>query len=118
MIDLSDGLSGDLAHICELNAVGATINITHLPISDALHTYAHHLDKPAYEIALQGGEDYELLFTTRPESLSRIKRWNTHGLLDASHIGTITPKQQGLQMITPTGLTRPIRIQSYEHFRS
>ena len=117
MIDLSDGLSGDLARLCEMNAVGATIDVTHLPISDALHTYAHHIGEQAYEIALQGGEDYELLFAVRPESLPRLKRWNTRGLLDATHIGTITPRRQGLQMITPTGSTQPIHIQSYEHFR-
>lgn len=118
MIDLSDGLSGDMARLCEINTVGATINVTHLPISDALRTYAQHAGEQAYEIALQGGEDYELLFAVRPESLSRIKRWKTRSLLDATHIGTITPKRQGLRMITPTGSIRPIHIQSYEHFRS
>lgn len=117
MIDLSDGLSGDLARLCALNAVGATINVTHLPISDALRIYAHHLGEQAYDIALQGGEDYELLFAVRPESLPRIKRWRTRGLLDATHIGTFTPNRQGLQMITSTGSMRPMRIQSYEHFR-
>jgi len=118
MIDLSDGLSGGLAHLCELNAVGATINVSHLPISDALRTYAHRMGEQAYDIALQGGEDYELLFAIRPESLSRLKRWITRGLLNATHIGTITPKQQGLRMITPTGSIRRMPIRSYEHFRS
>ena len=117
MIDLSDGLSGDLAHLCEMNAVGATIDVTHLPMSGALHAYAHHIGERAYEIALQGGEDYELLFAVRPKSLPRIKRWNTRGLLDATHIGTITPKRQGMQMITPTGSIQPMLIQSYEHLR-
>tara|TARA_B100000315_G_scaffold260336_1_gene320946 strand:- start:5297 stop:6322 length:1026 start_codon:yes stop_codon:yes gene_type:complete len=117
MIDLSDGLSGDLARICELNSVGATVNITHLPISKALCTYAHYIGKQAYKIALQGGEDYELLFTVRPESLPRIKRWKTQGLLDATHIGTITPKRKGIQIITPAGLLQPMRIKSYDHFQ-
>ncbi len=118
MIDLSDGLSGDLAHLCELNAVGATINVTHLPISDALRAYAQHVGEQAYNIALKGGEDYELLFAVKPEAVPRLKRWNTRGLLDATHIGTIQPKRQGLQMITPTGSIRPMPIRSYEHFQS
>ena len=118
MVDLSDGLSGDLARLCELNAVGATINVTHLPLSKALLTYAQHVGERAYNIALQGGEDYELLFAVRPESLPRLKWWNTRGLIDATHIGTIRPKRQGLQMITPTGSILPIHTRSYEHFRS
>ena len=117
MIDVSDGLSGDLTRLCESSAVGATINVAQLPISDALRTYAYHVGEEAYEIALQGGEDYELLFAVRPESLLLIKRWNARHLLDATHIGTITPRQQKLQMITPAGAIRPVTIRSFEHFR-
>ena len=118
MIDLSDGLSGDLAHLCELNDVGAIIDATRLPLSDALQTYARHVGEHAHEIALQGGEDYELLFTVKPNAFSRIAQLNAEGLLHVTHIGTITPKHHGLRMITPAGANKHINIQSYDHFQS
>src|SRR5881396_1626150 len=62
-IDLSDGLSGDLVHICEQSGVGAEIETSALPLSPACRAYAAASRLDPVRLALTGGEDYELLFS-------------------------------------------------------
>src|SRR5436305_7938301 len=63
MLDISDGLSGDLAHLCERSQVGARVDLARLPLSPAIHTIAYETGQDPWHWALHGGEDYELLFT-------------------------------------------------------
>ncbi|NOX96705.1 MAG: thiamine-monophosphate kinase, partial [Nitrospirae bacterium] len=90
MIDLSDGLASDLRHICEASKVGAEIRLEKIPISRRTRKLAGASGKDALQLALEGGEDYELLFTLpakRVEALiSRVK-------FPLSVIGEITNKK-------------------------
>ena len=73
MIDISDGLSVDLSHLVEESGYGAEIHKERLPVSSELRA----LQKRAYDFALNGGEDYQLLFSVAPEKvkiLSRLKK--------------------------------------------
>lgn len=70
MIDLSDGISSDLAHVCGMSGVGARIHVDRLPIDDDLRNYFHSDD--FLEMALNGGEDFELLFTVSPENADEV----------------------------------------------
>jgi thiamine-monophosphate kinase len=70
-MDISDGLIGDLAHICQESKVGAQINVDLVPISPAVITC---FGERALELALTGGEDYELLFTASPQVMNRVKK--------------------------------------------
>ncbi len=63
MIDVSDGLAGDLAHICRQSAVDIVIDPTLLPVSDALRAYCDSAGRHPTDLVLGGGEDYELAFT-------------------------------------------------------
>ncbi len=63
MIDVSDGLSSDLTHICKQSGVGAVIRTEHIPLSSHLGKMAGHYKLNPMELALNGGEDYQLLFT-------------------------------------------------------
>lgn len=116
-IDLSDGLSGDLRHLCTESRVGAEIELTTLPISAACRAHAENRRLDAAMIALTGGEDYELLFTAPPAKQATIARHaRAHGF-HITRIGTIRPRRFGMRMNTPGGTMKPIPNMSYEHFR-
>jgi thiamine-monophosphate kinase len=68
LIDISDGLSSDLAHICEASDVGARIYAERLPVNKELRTF--FADNEAFLMALNGGEDFELIFTSREKNIS------------------------------------------------
>lgn len=73
MMDISDGVASDLRHILKASGVGATVQVSKLPLSeDLLACSARHGWDPV-EIALEGGEDYELLFTVSPEKEKRLR---------------------------------------------
>lgn len=82
LIDVSDGLSSDLAHICDASGVGAEIDAASLPIERSLVNFFDDAERT--ELALHGGEDFELLFTVPPKHVDAIDRSN------ATHIGYIT----------------------------
>ncbi|HSO71693.1 MAG TPA: thiamine-phosphate kinase [Thermodesulfobacteriota bacterium] len=63
MIDLSDGLASDLRHICRASGVGALLDADQIPLSPALRTAADALNTSPLQLALTGGEDYQLLFS-------------------------------------------------------
>ncbi len=68
-MDISDGIASDLRHILEESRVGAEVELSRIPISESLLKICRANDWDPYELALCGGEDYELLFTCRPDSI-------------------------------------------------
>lgn len=63
MIDISDGLAPDLLHLCKASGVGCRIDAARIPIDQGVYTVAEEMHLDAHQLALYGGEDYELLFT-------------------------------------------------------
>lgn len=116
-IDLSDGLSGDLRHICEESRVGAELDLGKIPISAACRAYAERHRLQPVQLALTGGEDYELLFTASSRNHSTIERQARARGYRVTCIGTIRPQRFGIQMTANDGTMRPIPMTSYEHFR-
>ncbi len=105
-IDVSDGLSTDLRHLCEASGVGAVVEAAALP----LHPLLTELSQPqALQLALHGGEDYELLFTARPTA--RIPR--RIGRVPLTRIGTIT-RGSGI-FLSNAGKQTSLRAQGWEH---
>ena len=108
MIDISDGLSTDLAHICDESGVGAEIQAEAIPRAI--------IGKPSRQVdlsfALHGGDDYELLFTAKPGRRipARI------GGLPVTQIGKIT-RGQKIVLLNQLGIARQLRPQGWEHFR-
>ncbi len=103
-IDLSDGLSTDLAHLCRESGVAAEVDATLLPI----------LPGASLAQALHGGEDYELLFTAPPTA--RLPR-KVAGVAIAriGRIATLRPGQPAVTLLTPQG-SQPLHPQGWQHF--
>ncbi|MFC1915437.1 thiamine-phosphate kinase [Chloroflexota bacterium] len=69
-IDISDGLIADLSHVCKASQVGARVQVEHVPVLPAVKA---NFANRALELALSGGEDYELLFTASTETIDKVK---------------------------------------------
>jgi len=110
MIDLSDGLSVDLAHICEESRVGAEVEAARIPISAAL---AHFARNPL-EMALNGGEDYELLFTVRPSKAAAVEALAPEYRL--TRIGRIRPGRTVYLIAAGGKKKKPLQARGFEHF--
>jgi thiamine-monophosphate kinase len=115
-IDISDGLSGDLRHICEESHVGAALDLSALPLSTACCAYAASRKLNPVDLALTGGEDYELLVTVPPRQRPRLERTALERGFSLTCIGKIHPLRFGIQALSPHGRPHPLANRSYEHF--
>ncbi|MGA1864131.1 MAG: thiamine-phosphate kinase [bacterium] len=118
MIDLSDSLSQDLNHICRSSEVGARIKKEAVPIAPDVKKLVTARRKDPFLYALTGGEDYELLFTVRPEDVELTKELV---LKEAGtyvyEIGEICPAEDGIILIDEmTGDEKPIMPSGFNHF--
>ena len=113
MIDTSDGLSTDLAHICEASGVGAKVWADHIP-KVAVPGHLQKLGLDPLRLALDGGEDYELLFTV-PKRLAQHLPRAVHGV-PITIIGEITREKQNL-LIDDSGRTKDLPAQGWDPFR-
>lgn len=115
-IDISDGLSGDLRHICEESRAGAEVIVSSLPISSACRSYAESTGQDPGTLALAGGEDYELLFTIPTRHRARFERLAVRQSIRITRIGAMKPVRESICIVTPDGRRRPMPNLSYEHF--
>ncbi len=116
MLDISDGLSGDLAHLCERSQVGARVELARLPLSPAIHTIAHETGQDPWHWALHGGEDYELLFTVAQGYEQQVsKAIQAATGTPVSVIGSILPFEEQMQLLHPDGQRENLRPQGWDH---
>ena len=116
-IDLSDGLSGDLRHICEESHVGVALDLSALPLSPACRAYAASRKLDPAALALTGGEDYELLFTLPPRRKAEVERAATLHRFRITCIGAIRQARHGIHAIGQDRTPHPLPSSSYEHFK-
>jgi thiamine-monophosphate kinase len=111
MIDVSDGVSSDLMHICKQSGTGAIIEETGIPIHTDAKMMALKFEIDPLNCALNGGEDYELLFTINPKDLEQIRL-----LPDLYIMGEITGKSEGVKLHTSGGKIHDLFAQGWKHF--
>jgi thiamine-monophosphate kinase len=118
LVDLSDGLSSDLSHICEASGVGAQLQATSIPMHAQTRCVAQALQADALAYALHGGEDFELCLTAPPGHLSPLQA----AFVQRFHcplvrVGTILVGS-GVTLCLADGTQSPLHAQGYDHFRS
>jgi len=104
MIDISDGLSTDLGHICKESGVGAEIDARAIPL------FGRGKSRVWLDFALHGGDDYELLFTSGKQVPKEIDG------IPITFIGEIT-RQKGMRLVDEAGRKRTLASKGWEHFR-
>lgn len=117
MIDLSDGITKDLAEIGRASGVGGRIYLDRLPISTATRKTAQFLNKEAVSYALAAGEDYELLFTIKAGRYEEFQRMVVDKLNSSiTIIGEIVSEGKGLKMVDKEGKEKDFPPRGFIHF--
>ena len=111
MIDVSDGLSSDLFHICKQSKVGALIYEDKLPIDKQTYDTAVEFGLDPITCVLNGGEDYELLFTIDQKDFSKLEKHP-----DIHFIGHITEEKEGKYLVTKSETAVKLQAQGWRHF--
>ncbi len=112
MIDISDGLASEILHICNNSKTGATIYEEKIPLDHRMGQVAHEFNMDPTTCALNGGEDYELLFTISPADFEKIK-----DLEEMHPIGHITEAGEGANLFTSSGQLVKLTAQGWDHLR-
>lgn len=112
-IDISDGLSADLGHICRQSGLGVCLQVDKLP----LHPLLNRLPiEQAIDIALTGGDDYEICMTVNPARLGHFQAWLRQQGLTAALIGCMEA-EPGMRLLDGQGRRVPIAPRGYDHFK-
>ncbi len=118
MIDISDGLSSEIHHICRESRVGARLFAAQIPICSGAREVAQKLGRSPLDYALGGGEDFELLFTLCPGDVERVR---SHLLNNTGTpvrvIGEIVEPAKGVIIVGEDGRERKMPALGYRHFR-
>lgn len=113
MIDVSDGLASDLIHICKQSGAGAVIYEDKLPVDAMTYRTAVEFNIDPVTCVMNGGEDYELLFTIRQKDFDKVKNHP-----DIHFIGYMQDQKKGINLVTKSGTAVPIHAQGWDHFRN
>lgn len=117
MIDTSDGFLGDLGHICQDSGVGAELIQEKLPISEELRQAAFELKLDPYDLFLEDSDDYELIITTAPKNVVKIRSTVASiSKVPVTEVGKITGSVENIQLVLSDGARRHIKPAGWNHF--
>ncbi len=111
MMDISDGLSSELLHISSQSNVGVTIYEEQIPITEQTYNQSVDFQIDPLNVALSGGDEYELLFTVHQDDLEKMI-----SLPDVHHIGNVMPSSSGNKIITKGGNQHELKALGWRHF--
>lgn len=109
MIDISDGLSSEIIHLCKQSGVGCNLYEDKLPIDPQFINVCEEFNIDSTTVAINGGEDYELLFTIKMEDFDKIK-----GNPNFSIIGHMTQESEGIHLITRADTKIPLKARGWD----
>ncbi len=112
MVDVSDGLASEVRHICEESGVGARIEWKGIPVSKTTTEAAKMTESSPQELALYGGEDFEIVFTISAKNLKKLRK----KFKDFSVVGEVLPKKKGIYLVK-NGKHIPLG-RGFDHFVS
>jgi thiamine-monophosphate kinase len=112
MMDISDGLSSEILHICEQSGTGAVLYEEKIPINEATRMAAYKFEIDPTACALSGGEDYELVFTLKQDDYEKIVLNE-----QISVIGYITGAEESAHILTKGGNRHQLTAQGWNAFR-
>jgi thiamine-monophosphate kinase len=112
MIDISDGLASEIKHICKHSDLGCTVFEEKIPMDQQTYDTARSFDMDPTMYALNGGEDYELLFTIAQSDFEKIKN-----IPDITVIGHMTDKNSGINLVAKSGAVVEIKAQGWDHMK-
>lgn len=115
MVDVSDGLAGDLGHICAQSKVGATLEESRIPTTPLFRSYCERFGLDPTKLAIEGGEDYVLLGTVPEESSGKLEKALESGGCGFFRIGRIVG-EPGIRLLGRDGSTREIKPSGWNHF--
>ena len=114
-MDLSDGLADGVRQLAQASGVGMTIDASAIPIAPQSREWLMHHGRDAVDVALQGGDDFELIFTANPKQAGRLRSVRRHlGDLPITRIGVVT---KGPELIVKDDHGQRELPAGYEHFR-
>ncbi|HWJ04074.1 MAG TPA: thiamine-phosphate kinase [Verrucomicrobiae bacterium] len=116
MNDISDGLASEILEICEASGTGCELFSGEIPISASVAGIAGHAAVDPVEWALYGGEDFELVFTVRPQNIGQVKDILDETGCSPVVVGTILPVTEGCSLVKD-GKRHALRPGGYDHFR-
>ncbi|NIW79003.1 MAG: thiamine-phosphate kinase [Calditrichae bacterium] len=117
MIDLSDGIASDLRHICDSSRVGAEISERNIPFPGKLDHVAKMFSKRKLDLALYGGEDYQLLFTMKADTPSEIiNKIAAETKTEMTEVGKIVSAEQGYYLVNTINQKVPLQPKGWDHF--
>ncbi len=117
MIDVSDGLLGDLGHICKESGVGALLYQEQLPVSRALRQACSQMGCDPLDFVLSDSDDYELIITCLPRDAQTLCRLISETRsVPAKQIGTITPDPNTMELVQQDGTRQPLNPSGWDHF--
>ncbi len=111
MIDISDGLSSEIFHLCSKSNIGMTVYEDKIPIDPMTYNVARDMDLDPTLCALSGGEDYELLFTIDQKDFDKVKNHP-----EISIIGHCAEASEGIHLISKSGNKHALQAQGWKAF--
>ena len=113
MIDISDGLASEIIHICSQSKVGCSVYENKIPVEQLTYDTARTFNMDPTTAAMNGGEDYELLFTVKQDDYDKIK-----DIPEISIIGHITDQNAGRMLVSEGNVQTEITAQGFDHMKA